>query len=90
MTVQDLTSPTDDRDSYLRCQAVAEVAHQLGRHGIIVPAATERGETLALFADLLPLEERPRRVGQDLAWSTLPPDPRVKRPGGLRLVKGDG
>lgn len=90
LTVQDLTSPADDRQSYARCQLVAQVAHQLGRHGIVAPAATQRGETLVLFTDRLPVQEQPRRVGQDLAWQTLPPDPRAARTTALRLVRDDG
>lgn len=39
LTTQDLLSPTRDRDAYRRCQEVAQVAHQLGRHGILAPAA---------------------------------------------------
>jgi hypothetical protein len=46
LTIQDLHSPTNDRDAYKRCQQVAAIAHQLGRHGIITPAATRQGETL--------------------------------------------
>jgi hypothetical protein len=46
LTIQDLLSPTNDRDAYKRCQQVAAIAHQLGRHGIITPAATRQGETL--------------------------------------------
>ena len=54
LTVQDLTSDTVDRDAYSRCQHVSQAAHESGRHGIIAPAATGMGETLALFVDVLP------------------------------------
>lgn len=79
-----LTSNTWDKDAYRRCQEVAAVAHQLGLHGVIAPAATELGETLALFTDHLPAQERPRLIETD-HWSDLPPDPRSSRPR-LRLV----
>jgi RES domain-containing protein len=78
LTISDLTSSTDDQDTYHRCQHVAQIAHQLGRHGIIVPAATGLGDTLALFTDLLPPNERPILVeGTEEHWSTLPDDPRI-------------
>lgn len=87
LTIQDLLSPTDDRDAYERCQQVAAVAHQLGRHGIIAPAATGRGETLALFTDLLPAEERPLRSAADRSWDRLPADPRLPAARQLRVVR---
>lgn len=49
LTIGDLHSGIDE---YGACQRIAQVAHQLGRHGIIAPAATDMGETLALFTDL--------------------------------------
>ena len=79
-----LTSDTGDRDAYRRCQEVAAVAHQLGLRGLIAPAATQMGETLALFMDRVPASERPRLV-ETQTWPDLPPDPRVSRPK-LRLV----
>jgi RES domain len=79
-----LTSATNDRDAYRRCQEVAAVAHQLGLHGLVAPAATGLGETLALFTDRLPALERPRLTGTE-TWADLPPDPRSTRPK-LRLV----
>lgn len=89
LTMQDLTSPTNDRESYLRCQAVAQVAHQIGRHGVIAPAATGLGETLALFTDLLPKAQKPQRSEQDEHWVHLPHDPRQPPVRPLRLVLGD-
>ena len=68
--------------AYQACSRVAQVAHQLSRHGLMVPAATGRGVTVAVFTDLLPLEERPRRAGPMSAWEQLPADPRR-----LRLVR---
>lgn len=87
LTMQDLTSPTNDSDAYARCQKVAEIAHQLGRHGIITPAATQRGETLALFTDLLPAAERPSSSTPDELWSKIPNDPREMPEPRLRIVR---
>lgn len=91
VTIDDLTSSTDDQDAYRRCHRVSQVAHQLGRHGIIAPAATRLGETLALFTDLLPSNERPRPVaGAEEHWATLPDDPRIAVTADRRLrVVGD-
>ena len=61
---------------YGPCQRVGQAAHQLGLHGIIVPAATEMGETLALFERHLPEAELPEIVGVD-RWDGLPIDPRT-------------
>lgn len=57
------------------CQRVGQAAHQLGLHGVIAPAATELGETLALFEQHLPEGELPVLTGEDL-WASLPADPR--------------
>lgn len=89
LTMQDLTSPTDDRQAYALCQHVAQVAHQLRRHGIIAPAATGMGQTLALFMDLLPVAQRPRRSREEEAWTRLPPDPRSEQTRHLRIVRGN-
>lgn len=86
LTTQDLLSPIRDRDAYRRCQEVAQVAHQLGRHGILAPAATGRGDTLALFTDLLPPDEKPVRSAADVPWDRLPADPRVADGRRLRIV----
>ncbi|RZS91590.1 RES domain-containing protein [Motilibacter rhizosphaerae] len=88
LAVQDLQCPTYDRAGYQRCQQVAQVAHQLGRHGLIAPAATGLGETLVLFTDLLPQQEKPTRIGEDETWASLPDDPRLPSPRPvLRLVR---
>ena len=87
LTVQDLTSDTVDRDAYSRCQHVSQAAHESGRHGIIAPAATGMGETLALFVDVLPDEEKPRRSRDDQIWPRLPDDPRIAPRPPLRLVE---
>ncbi len=86
----DLTSGTDDREAYARCQEVAQVAHQLGRRGLITPAATEVGETLVLFTDLLPQQQRPMRSADDVLWTALPPDPRNRTTPRLRVVPDVG
>jgi RES domain-containing protein len=57
------------------CQRIGQAAHQLGRHGIIAPAATGLGETLALFERHLPEAELPVLVATE-TWHELPPDPR--------------
>lgn len=90
LTRQDLLSATDDRNAYRRCQNVAQIAHQLGRHGILAPAATGRGDTLALFTDLLPSDEKPVRSAADEPWDRLPADPRLPADRPLRIVpRGD-
>lgn len=90
VTLQELTCTTDDRHAYRRCQEVAQVAHQLGRHGILAPAATGIGDTLALFPDRLPAAEQPVRAASDVQWPQLPPDPREGSVRRLRVVKEDG
>lgn len=70
--------------AYQACSQVALAAHQVGRHGILVPSATQRGFTLALFTDLLPADERPTPVGGISTWEDLPADPRT-----LRLIRTD-
>jgi RES domain len=65
---------------YTACQAIGAAAHQLGLAGLIAPAASRRGETLALFPANLPVERWPRVTKRDI-WRGLPPDPRH-----LRLV----
>jgi RES domain-containing protein len=58
------------------CVRVARAAHQLGLHGILAPAATEVGLTLALFEQHLPAGQMPRATQRE-RWATLPPDPRT-------------
>ncbi|GAB3774421.1 RES domain-containing protein [Nocardioides ginsengisegetis] len=65
--------------AYLACQQVAQAAHQLGRHGILVPSASHRGNTLALFAENLTEAERPTPVGGAAVWEAMPADPRRLR-----------
>jgi RES domain len=77
LTAEELTGPWDP------CQRIGQAAHQLGLHGVIAPAATHLGETLALFELHLPADELPELVRDEL-WPHLPPDPRV-----LRVVAGE-
>jgi hypothetical protein len=72
LTSDDLRGPHDP------CQAVGLAADQLGLHGVIAPAATGLGETLALFERHLPATEVPTLLEETL-WDQLPPDPRVLR-----------
>ncbi len=68
-----------DRDAlrgpWSPCVRVARAAHQLGLHGILAPAATNLGLTLALFEQHLPQEQIPRIIHRE-HWSHLPDDPR--------------
>lgn len=77
LTRDELESPVGD---YGPCQRVGQVAHQLGLHGVIAPAATGLGETLALFERHLPATEIPVIVTEEVI-DGLPADPRR-----LRLV----
>ncbi|MCC3326013.1 RES family NAD+ phosphorylase [Gordonia bronchialis] len=78
----DLESAVGD---YERCQRVAAAAHQLEYHGIIAPAATGQGETLALFRQRLSATEMPTVIDRE-AWTTLPPRPGTSGPA-LRIVR---
>lgn len=71
LTKHDLTSPVGEYDA---CQRVAAAAHQLEYHGIIAPAATGLGETLALFRERVSITELPVVLEQD-QWRQLPPRP---------------
>lgn len=55
-------------------------------HGLIAPAATDLGRTLALFTDLLPANQRPVRDGADQIWNGPPPDPRGTLRPDLKIV----
>jgi hypothetical protein len=88
LPMETLQSATSDRDAYERCREVAAVAHQLGFHGIVTPAATRMGETLALFTDLLPQEEEPVAAHTDY-WGKLPDHPRARKRGHLSIVRDD-
>lgn len=69
---------TSDVGKYARCQRVGQAAHQLGLHGIIAPAATGLGETLAVFELHLPPTEQPTLLAE-ADWIHLPADPRRLR-----------
>jgi len=66
-----LTSPVGEYDA---CQRVAAAAHQLEYHGVVAPAATGLGETLALFRQRVSISELPVVVEQE-QWSHLPSRP---------------
>lgn len=51
LTAEELVGPWEP------CQRIGQAAHQLGLHGVIAPAATQLGETLALFELHLPADE---------------------------------
>jgi hypothetical protein len=89
LTLDDLQSPPNDPEAYRRCRSVSQVAHQLGWHGVIAPAATRAGQTLALFTDRLPAAERPVGSADDVIWVRLPADPREAPPRALRIVRSD-
>ncbi|MEA2207429.1 MAG: hypothetical protein QOE77_4205 [Blastocatellia bacterium] len=82
-----LRSATSDRAAYLRCQTVARAAHHVGLNGILAPAATGMGETLALFTDIAPADQRPMRSAPDILWDQLPADPRHVPSRHLRVVE---
>lgn len=73
LSILDMTSDVGD---YEACHRVAQAAHQLELHGIIAPAATGMGETLALFERRLPANEQPVLL-HTLTWDGLPSDPRL-------------
>lgn len=75
LTLAQLQSETSDEAAYTACQNVSAAAHQLGYHGIIAPAATKMGETLALFTEVLTAAEKPLLTDTTM-WVQLPPDPR--------------
>lgn len=76
----ELCSEIGDYDA---CQAVAGAAHELGAAGILAPAATRLGETLALYPTNLPVEHWPTVTAREI-WYGLPADPRR-----LRAVEGE-
>lgn len=70
-----LRSPLGD---YAPCQAIGAAAHQLGLGGILAPAATGLGETLALFPLNVAIDDWPVIVSSEI-WHELPADPRRLR-----------
>ncbi len=81
LTPGDLASPVGE---YTACQRIAAAAHQLELHGILAPAATSLGETLAIFRERVRNAELPVEVGQE-HWASLPARPGTARPA-LRVV----
>lgn len=84
LTDTDLISAIDD---YGACQEVARAAHQLELHGILAPAATGLGETLALFVQRISAAERPVVI-DEAQWPKLPHDPRIPRQVGRSASEG--
>jgi RES domain-containing protein len=78
--VQDLVGldPESLTGPHRPCQRIGEAAHTAGLHGIIAPAATRLGQTLALFELHLPDNELPQLTSETV-WQTLPTDPRKPR-----------
>ncbi len=68
-------SQSDLSGSHSLCQPIGMQAYVDGLHGIIAPAATGLGETLALFEDRLSSKETPTIIDEQL-WLELPEDPR--------------
>lgn len=68
------TEPGD----YSACQALGAAAHQLGRKGVLAPAAEGDGQTLALFTNHLAEADMPRVITEEI-WTALPADPRTLR-----------
>jgi hypothetical protein len=66
---------------YGHCRAVAGAAHQLGLAGVLAPAASGIGETLALFAANTPIAQWPTVAASEI-WRGLPADPRRLREAG--------
>lgn len=75
LTLAELSSEVG---TYGPCHRIGQAAYELGRHGVIAPAAGGLGETLAVFEDRLPDDEQPVLVGQQ-TWESLPADPRTER-----------
>jgi hypothetical protein len=78
-----LDAMMSDVGDHVACQRIGQAAHQLGLHGVIAPAATGLGETLALFERRLPAAEQPVLTDEEV-WDKLPVDPRK-----LRAINGD-
>jgi RES domain-containing protein len=74
----DLAALRSPIDEHAACWRIGQAAHQLQLHGVIAPAATEVGETLALFEAHLPHQELPELVSCK-RWDHLPLDPRRLR-----------
>lgn len=88
LTLKQMQSATHDRGAYEACREVAAAAHQQGFRGLVAPAATELGETLALFTDRVPAAQIPV-VTDEIFWESLPADPRAESRPSLRVVRDD-
>lgn len=67
-------SADDLAGSFGPCQRVGEIIAAAGFDGVLAPAATGLGETLAVYADGIELAAHVELVDRS-EWSTLPPDP---------------
>jgi hypothetical protein len=65
---------------YRPCQTVGAAAHAAGLPGVVAPAATRLGETLALFTANLQPSAWPALRKREI-WSGLPTDPRSAKGG---------
>jgi RES domain-containing protein len=88
LSLEQLHSPTYDRAAYEACREVAAAAHQQGFRGIIAPAATRLGETLAVFSARLNVTQVPQVIAEEY-WERLPEDPRSEKRPRLTLVTDD-
>lgn len=70
-----LRSPVGE---YEDCWRIGAAAHQLRLSGVIAPAASGLGETLALYPLNLAPEQWPTVTAREI-WHGLPPDPRRLR-----------
>jgi len=75
LTPADLVTEVGD---YELCQRVGRAAHQLELAGILAPAATGLGETLAIFERHIQPSDKLTVLDVQL-WSHLPADPRQER-----------
>ncbi|WP_419921265.1 RES family NAD+ phosphorylase [Candidatus Poriferisodalis sp.] len=74
LTLADLQTPVGE---YEACQRVGRAAHQLELGGIIAPASTGMGETLAVFErHVQPTDFF--EIIEVVTWDVLPDDPRVR------------
>lgn len=71
------------------CVRVARAAHQLGLRGVLAPAATDIGLTLALFEQHLPPEQMPRVIDRT-NWAALPTDPRTPSQRIAQITRSSG
>jgi hypothetical protein len=71
----ELCSEVGDYDA---CQRIGAAAHQLGRAGIVAPAASGLGQTLALLPANLAVEQWSVIIARGI-WHGLPADPRWLR-----------